>query len=46
LLAKSFYREMKSAGFGPNQIVGAAGEIIDQLSASLRKHGQRIERRR
>ncbi len=45
LLAKSFYREMKSAGFGPNQIVGAAGEIIDQLSASLRKHGQRIERR-
>lgn len=45
LLAKSFYREMKSAGFGPNQIVGAAGEIIDQLSGSLRKHGQRIGRK-
>lgn len=44
LLAKSFYREMKSAGFGPNQIVAAAGEIIDQLSGSLRKHGQRIGR--
>lgn len=46
LLAKSFYKEMKAAGFGPNQIVGAAGEIIDQLSASLRKHGQRIGRSR
>ncbi len=46
LLAKSFYREMRAAGFAPNQIVGAAGEIIDQLSASLRKHGQRIERTR
>lgn len=46
MLAKSFYREMKAAGFGNNQIVGAAGEIIDQLSASLRKHGQRMERGR
>jgi L-methionine (R)-S-oxide reductase len=46
LLAKSFYREMKAAGFGANQIVGAAGEIIEQLSVSLRKHGQRIRRAR
>jgi L-methionine (R)-S-oxide reductase len=46
LLAKSFYREMKAAGFGANQIVGAAGEIIDQLSVSLRKHGRRISRTR
>lgn len=46
MLAKSFYREMKAAGFGNNQIVGAAGEIIDQLSASLRKHGQRMVRSR
>jgi hypothetical protein len=37
---------MKAAGFGNNQIVGAAGEIIDQLSASLRKHGRRMERGR
>jgi GAF domain-containing protein len=44
LLAKSFFREMRAAGFGPNQIVAAAGEIIDQLSTSLRKHGRRIER--
>lgn len=46
MLAKSFYREMKSAGFGNDQVVGAAGEIIDQLSSSLRKHGQRMERGR
>lgn len=46
MLAKSFYREMKAAGFGNDQIVGAAGEIIDQLSTSLRKHGQRMERGR
>lgn len=46
MLAKSFYREMRSAGFGNDQIVGAAGEIIDQLSTSLRKHGKRMERGR
>ncbi|WP_018410909.1 GAF domain-containing protein [Methyloversatilis thermotolerans] len=46
MLAKSFYREMKAAGFGDDQIVGAAGEIIDQLSSSLRKHGRRIGRGR
>ncbi|EGK72992.1 MAG: GAF domain-containing protein [Methyloversatilis sp.] len=46
MLAKSFYREMRAAGFGNDQIVGAAGEIIDQLSSSLRKHGKRMERGR
>lgn len=45
ILAKSFYREMAKAGFSSNQIIGAASEIIAQLSANLQKHTRRIVRR-
>lgn len=45
ILAKSFYREMAKAGFSSNQIIGAASEIIAQLSANLQKHTRRIIRR-
>jgi L-methionine (R)-S-oxide reductase len=38
IVAKSFYREMTKAGFGCNQIINAASEIISELSKSLRKH--------
>lgn len=44
ILAKSFYREMAKAGFSSNQIIGAASEIISQLSANLQKHTKRIVR--
>lgn len=44
ILAKSFYREMIGAGFGPAQIVDAASEIISELSKNLRKYKGRIER--
>jgi hypothetical protein len=44
ILAKSFYREMVKVGLEPNQIVGAASEIISQLSANLRMHKQRLQR--
>lgn len=43
ILAKSFYREMTRAGFGSNQIIGAASEIISQLSKGLQKHRKRME---
>jgi L-methionine (R)-S-oxide reductase len=37
IVAKSFYREMKKAGFGPNQIIITASEILGELSENLRK---------
>lgn len=44
ILAKSFYREMIRAGFGPPQIVDAASEIISELSKNLRKYQGHIKR--
>jgi hypothetical protein len=43
ILAKSFYREMTRMGFGSNEIIKAAAEIISQLSRSLRRHTRRQE---
>jgi L-methionine (R)-S-oxide reductase len=43
LLAKSFYREMFRLGFQPRQIIGAATEIISQLSINLKKYNARLE---
>jgi hypothetical protein len=37
IVAKSFYREMKKAGFGPNQIIITSSEILSELSVSLRE---------
>ncbi len=44
ILAKSFYREMAGAGFGPAQIIDAASEIISELGKSVNKHRGRIKR--
>lgn len=44
IVAKSFYREMTKAGFGSNQIISAASEIISQLSGSLIKHSKRLKK--
>lgn len=44
ILAKSFYKEMTRAGFGSNQIISAASEIISQLSGSLQRHNKRLAR--
>jgi len=44
ILAKSFYREMLKLGFASGQIIGAASEIISQLSGSLKKHSDRWHR--
>jgi L-methionine (R)-S-oxide reductase len=43
ILAKSFYREMTKAGFGANEIINAASQIISELSASLKRHAKRHE---
>ena len=37
LLARSFYREMRKAGFESPQIISAASEIISQLTDNLKK---------
>jgi hypothetical protein len=44
MLAKSFYREMAHAGFDFNQIIGAATEIISELTGSVRKYNDRKPR--
>ena len=44
ILAKSFYREMAGAGFGPAQIIDAASEIISELGENVNKHRGRIKR--
>lgn len=44
IVAKSFFREMTQAGFGANQIIQAASEIISQLSSSLHKHSKRLDK--
>lgn len=44
ILAKSFYKEMVRSGFGSNQIIQAASEIIAQLSTGLRRHNNRLSR--
>lgn len=35
ILARSFYKEMTRAGFGPGQIVSAATELIGQLGGAI-----------
>jgi signal transduction protein with GAF and PtsI domain len=44
LLAKSFFNDMKQAGLGPDHILKAATEIIDQLHLTLKKHTERQSR--
>ena len=45
ILAKSFYKEMARGGFGSNQIISAASEIVSQLSDSLQQHSKRMGRK-
>jgi len=44
ILAKSFYREMVKLGFASGQIIGAASEIISQLSGNLKKYSDRWQK--
>ncbi|KDB08986.1 hypothetical protein LIG30_1969 [Burkholderia sp. lig30] len=45
ILAKSFYREMITAGFNFNQIIFAASEVISELTGNMRKHRDAYKRR-
>jgi L-methionine (R)-S-oxide reductase len=44
VVSKAFYLEMTRAGLDNAQIVGVASEIISELSKTLRKHSERLQR--
>lgn len=44
IVAKTIYRELTAAGFGPNQIIGVTSEVIDLLQQNLQRHKQRRRR--
>lgn len=44
LLAKSFFRDLTSAGFEPAQIIEAASEIITLISTDVRRYKKRTAR--
>ncbi len=43
LLAKSFFRDLTSAGFDPGQIIEAASEIITLISSDIKRYKRRTE---
>lgn len=45
ILAKSFFKEMRKAGFSATQIIHAASEIINLLNSNLSKHSKRMQRK-
>ena len=44
IVAKSFFRELTKAGFGPNQIIEIATEVLNLLQKNLNKFKKRITR--
>ena len=44
LLAKSFFKDLASAGFEPGQIIEAASEIITLISSDIRRYKRHTER--
>jgi GAF domain-containing protein len=44
LVAKSFFRELTRVGFGPNQVIAIATEVLNLLQTTLDKHKQRLAR--
>jgi hypothetical protein len=44
VLAKAFYKDLASAGFGPGQIIEVATEIIGQISGDIARHKTRLAR--
>jgi hypothetical protein len=46
IFAKTFYREMTRAGFGPGHIIDAATEIISLLGEQVGRHSKRQSRRK
>lgn len=44
IVAKSFFRELTQAGFGANEVISIATEVLSLLNGSLEKHRQRLSR--
>ncbi len=44
IVAKSFFKELNRAGFGPNQVIAIATEVLNLLQDSLERHKKRRER--
>lgn len=44
LVAKNIYRELASAGFGPNAIIAVSSQVLSELNDSLKRHRERRER--
>jgi GAF domain-containing protein len=44
IVAKSFYRELTTAGFGPNQVIEIATEILELLQKNITRHKKRLFR--
>jgi signal transduction protein with GAF and PtsI domain len=44
IVAKSFFKELTQAGFGANQIIEIASEVLSLLQTTLDKHKQRLTR--
>lgn len=44
LLARSFYKDLSAAGFGPAQIIQAASEMVDHVTRDVARYRKRMER--
>lgn len=44
MVAKSFYLELSAAGFGQNDIISVASEVLAQLNETIEKHRARMKR--
>ncbi|ESQ10185.1 MAG: GAF domain-containing protein [Thiohalocapsa sp. PB-PSB1] len=44
IVAKTFYRELRQAGFGTNAIISVATEVLGLLETNLQKHRARLDR--
>jgi len=37
ILARTFFQQLRAAGYTPNQIIGVASELIDLVTADLKE---------
>ena len=44
-VARNFYRDLTNAGFGPNDVIAVASEVLSTLNSTLAKHKERRERK-
>jgi hypothetical protein len=44
ILARSFYKELRSSGYTPKQIVALSTELIELITLDLQKERQEVKR--